>query len=131
MVDEKKTAVKKLKRVKKVKKVKEPEHRDIGVDVSPPKRTCDDPNCPFHGDLPVRGQMFQGVVEKSKMNSTVVVKVERLHYVKKYERYERKYKKFSAHAPPCMDIEVGKEVRIMECRPLSKTVSFVVVEVME
>ena len=124
MVDEEKSTVR-------VKKADVAEHRDIGVDVSPPKRTCDDPNCPFHGDLPVRGQMFQGVVEKAKMNGTVVVKVERLHYVKKYERYERKYKKFSAHAPPCMDIEVGKEVKIMECRPLSKTVSFVVVEVME
>ncbi len=123
------------KTVKKVKKPrttkKEPEHRDIGIDVKPPSRVCDDPDCPFHGTLPVRGQMFQGVVEKAKMDRTVVVKVERLHYVKKYERYERKYKKFSAHAPPCMDIEVGKEVRIMECRPLSKTVSFVVVEVME
>jgi len=130
MVDEKKP-VKRPAKVKKLKKKEKPKHRDIGVDVKAPERTCDDPNCPFHGTLSVRGQVFQGVVEKNKMDRTVVVKVERLHYVKKYERYERKYKKFSAHAPPCMDIEVGKEVKIMECRPISKTVSFVVVEVME
>ncbi len=113
------------------KQKKKPEYRDIGIDVSPPKKTCNDPNCPFHGTLPVRGQIFEGKVERNRMEGTAVIEVERLHYVKKFERYERRYKKFSAHVPPCMDLNVGDEVKIMECRPLSKTVSFVVVEVKE
>jgi len=29
--------------------------RNIGVKVSPPKKECDDPNCPFHGGLKLRG----------------------------------------------------------------------------
>ncbi len=123
--------VKTAKKPVKTGKAKKPEYRNIGIDVSPPKRACSDPDCPFHGTLSVRGRVFEGRVKTAKMQGTVVVEAERLHYVKKFERYERRYKKFSAHAPPCMDIEVGKHVKIMECRPLSKTVSFVVVEVEE
>ena len=36
--------------------------------------------------------------------------------------------RYSVHAPSCLELKVGDEVRIMECRPLSKTVSFVVIE---
>ncbi len=119
--------------VKKIKKAgkpeKKPQHRDIGIDVRPPAKVCDDPNCPFHGTLSVRGQMFQGKVKTAKMNGSVVVELERLHYVKKYERYEKRFKRISAHLPECMEAKPGDEVKIMECRPLSKTVSFVVVEV--
>ena len=121
----------KVKKMKKTgKKVeKKPEHRDIGIDVKPPVRVCKDPDCPFHGTLPVRGQMFKGKVKSAKMNGSIVVELERLHYVKKYERYEKRFKRISAHLPDCMDVKQGDEVKIMECRPLSKTVSFVVVEV--
>ncbi|RLG67396.1 30S ribosomal protein S17, partial [archaeon] len=31
-----------------------------------------------------------------------------------------------AHSPPCLDIKEGDIVKIGECRPLSKTVHFVV-----
>ncbi|HUW66753.1 MAG TPA: 30S ribosomal protein S17, partial [Candidatus Nanoarchaeia archaeon] len=48
--------------------------RDIGLDVNAPETECDDINCPFHGTLPVRGQVFTGSVVSSKMNHTVVVK---------------------------------------------------------
>ena len=117
-------------KVKKVKNTaKKPEHRDIGIDVRPPSRVCEDPNCPFHGTLSVRGQMFKGKIKSAKMNGSVVVELERLHYVKKYERYEKRFKRISAHLPACMDVKQGDEVKIMECRPLSKTISFVVVEV--
>jgi len=47
--------------------------RDIGLDVQQPAKECTDPNCPFHGVLPVRGQVLSGVVVSDKMNSTVVV----------------------------------------------------------
>ncbi len=38
-----------------------------------PKKTCDDRNCPFHGDLAVRGRVLEGVVHTSKMDKTVIV----------------------------------------------------------
>jgi small subunit ribosomal protein S17 len=49
--------------------------------------------------------------------------------VAKYKRYERSKSNLHAYVPECIDIEDGMEVKIAECRPLSKTVSFVVIEV--
>ena len=103
--------------------------RDIGLDVTPPKEECDDPKCPFHGKLSVRGQVFDGVVVSDKMTDTVVVLREFEKKVPKYERYEKRRSKVHAHNPPCIKAKEGDVVKIAECRPLSKTKSFVVVEV--
>jgi small subunit ribosomal protein S17 len=65
------------------------------------------------------------------MNGTVVVEHEYLHYVKKYKRYEKRRSRYHAHSTPCINASAGDVVRIAECRPLSKTKSFVVVEVMK
>ncbi len=101
--------------------------RDIGIGVNPPAAECNDPNCPFHGTLAVRGQVIDGTVASVKMDKTVVVERNYLKYQQKYERYEKRSSKYSAHAPACFDLKVGDNVTIMECRPLSKTVAFVVV----
>ncbi len=105
-----------------------PKGRDIGLAVRPPRKVCEDVNCPFHGKLPVRGQILEGVVVNTKMDKTAVVKKERLFYIKKYERYEKRTSRYSAHNPPCLKVDTGDWVKIAECRPLSKTVSFVIVE---
>ena len=103
--------------------------RDIGLDVQPPTKECMDPNCPFHGVLPVRGQVLRGVVVSDKMDKTVVVQRVFIKKIAKYERYEKRKTKVHAHNPPCIDAKVGDNVTISECRPLSKTKSYVVVEV--
>ncbi|RLF35725.1 MAG: 30S ribosomal protein S17 [Thermoplasmata archaeon] len=105
--------------------------RDIGLDVPIPEEECDDKNCPFHGTLPVRGQILEGEVVSDKMEKTVVVKREYLHYLPKYERYEKRTSKYLVHAPPCLKVKVGDKVKIAECRPLSKAVSFVVIQKLE
>ncbi len=106
--------------------------RNIGIPgVEPPKKTCDDPNCPFHGRLSVRGKLIEGVVISDKPQRTVIVRHDYLHYVKKYRRYMRKHSHIPAHNPPCLDAREGDRVLIAECRPLSKTVAFVVVKVIE
>jgi len=102
--------------------------RDIGIDVPIPEKTCEDRNCPFHGKLSVRGQLIRGKVVSAKMDKTVVVEKEHLKYLSKFERYEKRRRRYMAHSPPCFKLTPGNEVTIMECRPLSKTVSFVVVE---
>ena len=104
------------------------EIRDIGIDVVPPTLECTDPNCPFHGSLSVRGQTIDGVVATIRMNGTVVVERNYLKYQHKYERYEKRTNRYAAHAPACFDLKVGDKVKIAECRPLSKTVNFVVIE---
>ncbi len=103
--------------------------RDIGLDVNAPETECDDINCPFHGTLPVRGQVFTGSVVSSKMNHTVVVKRTSEKLITKFERYEKRQSKMHAHNPPCIDAVEGDIVKIAECRPLSKTKTFVVIEV--
>jgi len=102
--------------------------RNIGIDVPLPQQGCDDEDCPFHGTLPVRGSMLEGTVISDKMQKTVVVKREYMHVIPKYERIEKRTSKHRAHSPPCLGVKAGDHVTIMECRPLSKTVSFVVIE---
>jgi small subunit ribosomal protein S17 len=65
------------------------------------------------------------------MDKTVIVKRDYLHYVPRVMRYERRHSRIASHNPPCIDVEEGDRVRIAECRPVSKTVSFVVVEKLE
>ena len=102
--------------------------KNIGISVNPPKAECEDPNCPFHGSLKVRGQVIDGKVVSIKMDKTAVVERNYLKYQQKYERYEKRSNRYTVHAPSCFELKVGDEVTIMECRPISKTVSFVVVE---
>ncbi len=93
-----------------------------------PRKTCDDRNCPFHGTLSTRGRVMEGVVVSAKMDKTVVVRRDYLKYVPKFKRFERRHGHIPAHSPSCLNVEAGNRVKIVECRPLSKTVSFVVVE---
>ena len=102
--------------------------RDIGLNIKAPSESCNDKNCPFHGNLSVRGQIITGIVSTFKMQETILVKKEYMRYVPKYERYERRTSTYSAHCPPCIKAKVGDRVRIAECRPLSKTTSFVTIE---
>ena len=101
----------------------------IGIDVKEPKKSCNNEKCPFHGTLPVRGKLMEGKIVSDKMNSTVVVKKEYMAKLDKYERFEKRSTKVSAHIPDCITAKTGDSVKIMECRPLSKTKKFVVVEV--
>ncbi|MEM2210687.1 MAG: 30S ribosomal protein S17 [Nitrososphaerales archaeon] len=100
--------------------------RNIGIDIKPPSKTCNDPECPFHGSLSVRGKILEGKVVNNLAKKMVVIEREYLHYVKKYMRYERRRSKIHAHLPPCIEVTKGDKVMIGECRPLAKTVSFVV-----
>ena len=96
-----------------------------------PKKTCEDTNCPFHGELPIRGRVLEGVVVSAKMDKTVVVERDYLSYISKFMRYERRRSRIPSHNPPCIAAREGDRVIIAETRPISKTVSFVVVEKVE
>lgn len=105
--------------------------RDIGLGNVPPPQTCTDYLCPYHGKLAVRGKVLEGVVVSHRMQRTVTVQREYLLFQKKYKRYEKRRSKIKAHNPPCINVIRGDRVRIAECRPLSKTVTFVVIEKLE
>src|SRR6056297_758421 len=100
----------------------------LGLNVAEPEEACSDENCPFHGTLSVRGQTLEGEVASTDMDKTVIVEREYDVKVPKYDRFMKRRSRVPAHAPPCVDLEVGDTVCIAETRPLSKTKSHVVVE---
>ncbi|MFI5418360.1 MAG: 30S ribosomal protein S17 [Candidatus Lutacidiplasmatales archaeon] len=102
--------------------------RDIGLDVRAPKESCDDRHCPFHGRLSLRGQVIEATVVSTAMQRTAVVERTLLHFVPKFERYEKRRRRYLAHSPPCLHIPVGHRVKIAETRPLSKVVAFCIVQ---
>lgn len=104
--------------------------KNIGLNVKKPKGKCEDSNCPFHGNLKCRGRTFTGTIISEKMQKSATVEWKRQSYIRKYERYEKKRSKVKAHNPTCIDAKQGDVVKIMECRPLSKTKNFVIIEVM-
>ncbi len=110
--------------------VKKKYSRQIGI-APTPKRTCDDLNCPFHGTLSVRGRIMETEVVSDRMDKTVTVQRSQLELIRKYKRYGHSTIRMHAHNPPCIEAKIGDTVRIGECRPLAKTVSFVVIEKIE
>ena len=103
----------------------------IGLKVPAPKSKAedDDKKNPFNGTLSVRGKLFQGKVVKAKAKNTVVLQKELPTYFKKFKRYARGKNSIHAHVPSNIEVKEGDTVIAAECRPLSKSVSFVVVEV--
>ncbi|XP_063727794.1 small ribosomal subunit protein uS17-like [Symsagittifera roscoffensis] len=108
--------------------------KDIGLGFKTPKEAIRgqyiDKKCPFTGQVSIRGRILKGTVKKMKMHRTIVIRRDYLHWVRKYNRYERRHKNISAHCSPCFrDVEMGDNVTVGECRPLSKTVRFNVIKV--
>ncbi|MEX0921024.1 MAG: 30S ribosomal protein S17 [Candidatus Pacearchaeota archaeon] len=89
--------------------------------------SCNGKDCPVHGNLRVRGKSFGGKVV-SKFPKRVAIEFGRMIYVRKYERYMKGRTKIHARLPDCMknDINIGDEIIVKECRPLSKIIHFVV-----
>lgn len=78
--------------------------------------------------IKTRGRTFTGVVVDAKMQNTATVEWERRMYVQKFERYEKRRTRVKAHNPENIDAKQGDIVKIMECRPISKTKSFIITE---
>lgn len=106
-------------------------HKNIGVGANPPENICNDIKCPWHGNLALRGRIFVGKVISAKANKTAIVEWGYHRYLQKYERYERRHTRVVAYSPLCIEAKEGDIVRIMECRPISKTKSFAVIEVLK
>lgn len=71
-----------------------------------------------------------GVVTSDKMNQTVTVMIERKIKHPLYGKYIKKSTKIHAHDPD-NKCQQGDVVKIVECRPISKTKSWKVVEIVE
>jgi len=107
--------------------------KSVGLGFKTPKEAIEgkyiDKKCPFTGNVSIRGRILTGKVKSTKMNRTIVVRRDYLHYIKKYQRYEKRHTNISAHISPCFRCHEGDHVTIGQCRPLSKTVRFNVLRV--
>jgi small subunit ribosomal protein S17 len=105
--------------------------RNIGLPVKELKKKPveNENNNPFNGSLSIRGKIFEGIVINAKAKGTVVIERESLIEFTKFKRFGRSKNKIHAHVPSNLDIQEGDHVVAAECRPISKSVSFVVVEV--
>ncbi|KAL5479920.1 hypothetical protein EMCRGX_G023523 [Ephydatia muelleri] len=108
--------------------------RNVGLGFKAPREAYEgnyvDKKCPFTGNVSIRGRILTGVVKSMKMKKTIVIRRDYLHYIKKYNRFEKRHKNLSAHISPCFrDLELGDVVIVGQCRPLSKTVRFNVLKV--
>ncbi|TWW70191.1 40S ribosomal protein S11 [Takifugu flavidus] len=123
-------------------------HKSVGLGFKTPREAIEgtyiDKKCPFTGNVSIRGRILSGVVTKMKMQRTIVIRRDYLHYIRKYNRFEKRHKNMSVHLSPCFssaipvakptfsfcrDVTVGDIVTVGECRPLSKTVRFNVLKV--
>ncbi|CAN6850730.1 unnamed protein product [Brassica oleracea var. botrytis] len=85
--------------------------------------------CPFTGTVSVRGRILAGTCHSAKMPRTIIVRRNYFHFVKKYQRYEKRHSNIPALVSPCFRVKEGDHVIIGQCRPLSKTVRFNVLKV--
>ena len=105
--------------------------RNIGLEVIAPTNICDDKHCVFHGQLVVRGRQFIVNVKKTTTQKTATVELQRLFFISKYQRYEKRNTRLHVHNPKCIDAKIGDKVLVIECRKISKTKNFVIVQRLE
>merc|ERR1712186_6518 len=107
--------------------------RRVGLGFKTPAEAKDgkfvDKKCPFTGNVSIRGKILKGMVVSTKMKRTIVIRRNYLHYIKKFNRFEKRHSNMSVHCSPCFDPKEGDIVTVGQCRPLSKTVRFNVLKV--
>ncbi|KAI3454231.1 hypothetical protein Pfo_010894 [Paulownia fortunei] len=107
--------------------------KSIGLSFKTPREAIEgtyiDKKCPFTGNASIRGRILAGTCHSAKMMRTIIVRRNYLHWVKKYQRYEKRHSNIPAHISPCFRVKEGDHVIIGQCRPLSKTVRFNVLKV--
>mmetsp|Transcript_71946 Transcript_71946/g.134511 ORF Transcript_71946/g.134511 Transcript_71946/m.134511 type:complete len:158 (+) Transcript_71946:74-547(+) len=107
--------------------------KNVGLGFQTPKEAKEgryiDKKCPFTGNVSIRGRILKGMCISTKMKNTIIIRRNYLHYIRKFNRFEKRHKNVAVHCSPCFDVKEGDIVTAGQCRPLSKTVRFNVVKV--
>ncbi|WZY70474.1 hypothetical protein YC2023_002714 [Brassica napus] len=94
--------------------------KNIGLGFKTPREaiqgTYIDRKCPFTGTVSIRGRILAGTCHSAKMQRTIIVRRNYLHFVKKYQRYEKRHSNIPAHVSPCFRVKEGDHVIIGQCR---------------
>jgi len=73
---------------------------------------------------------FVGKVKSDKMEKTIVVNIETLTLHPLYKKYVKRAKKIKAHDEK-NEAKIGDQVRVIECRPISKEKCWKLVEIIK
>ncbi|KAG6405735.1 hypothetical protein SASPL_133329 [Salvia splendens] len=94
--------------------------KSIGLGFKTPREASEgtyiDKKCPFTGNVSIRGRILAGTCHSAKMMRTIIVRRNYLHWVKKYQRYEKRHSNIPAHISPCFRVKEGDHVTIGQCR---------------
>lgn len=95
-------------------------YKNIGLGFKTPKEAIEgtyiDKKCPFTSNVSIRGRILKGVVKTFKMRRTLVIRRDYVHYIKKYNRFEKRHTTLAAHVSPCFRVKEGDSVVVGECR---------------
>lgn len=83
-----------------------------------------------HQPLRVRGAVVEGTVVSTRPKKTAIIQIAYVKKDTKYERLEKRRSRLAIHVPDGMTVSVGQKVRAGETRKISKTKSFVLLEVL-
>lgn len=92
---------------------------------------CTDSKCYKHGGVKIRGQVLEATVKSSKARNTAVIEIPRIIPFTKYKRFAKAKSKFPVHNPACINAQEGDRVKIGECRKLSRTKSWTILDVVK
>ncbi|THH03830.1 hypothetical protein EW145_g5974 [Phellinidium pouzarii] len=96
-------------------------YKDVGLGFKTPTEAINgtyiDKKCPFTGDVSIRGRILTGKVVSTKMTRTIIIRRDYLHYIPKYNRYEKRHKNLAAHASPAFRVDIGDVVTVGEAMP--------------
>ncbi|SJL05629.1 related to PPZ2-protein ser/thr phosphatase of the PP-1 family [Armillaria ostoyae] len=96
-------------------------YKDVGLGFKTPSEaisgTYIDKKCPFTGEVSIRGRILTGKVVSTKMTRTIIIRRDYLHYIPKYNRYEKRHKNLAAHLSPAFRVEVGDMVTVVLLSP--------------
>lgn len=107
--------------------------KSVGLGFRTPKEATNgryvDNKCPFTGGVSIRGRIMRAhVLRTKKMKRAIVIRRNYLHFINKYQRYMKRHKNFTVHCSPCFDPKDGDDVIVGQCRPLSKTIRYNVIQ---
>jgi small subunit ribosomal protein S17 len=85
---------------------------------------------PRHEHGPGRPKVRQGVVISDKGDKTIIVRIDFARRHKRYQKILRSSSTLSAH-DESNDANAGDTVRVQECRPMSRTKRWRLVEILE
>ncbi|RDX79722.1 40S ribosomal protein S11, partial [Mucuna pruriens] len=92
--------------------------KSIGLGFKTPREAIEgtyiDKKCPFTGSVSIRGRILAGTCHSAKMNRTIIVRRNYLHFIKKYQRYEKRHSNIPAHMSPCFRVKEGDHATLKD-----------------